>query len=73
MRERCVIALGISEGLDGRHLHMVVGCGFWAEAGGARGADTLSEQWAQDREVPMKIYAADWKRDGRAAGTSVLI
>jgi SLOG family YspA-like protein len=47
-------------------------CGFWtAEAGGARGADTLSEQWAQDREVPTKTYAADWKRDGRAVGPSL--
>jgi hypothetical protein len=30
-------------------------CGFWtAEAGGARGADTLCEQWAQDREVKSR-------------------
>jgi hypothetical protein len=34
-------------------------------AGGARGADTLAEQWAKDRGVPTEM---DWKGQGRAAG-----
>jgi hypothetical protein len=37
-------------------------------AGGARGADTLAEQWAKDRGIPTEIYMADWKDQGRAAG-----
>jgi hypothetical protein len=37
-------------------------------AGGARGADTLAEQWAKDRSIPTEIYMADWKGQGRAAG-----
>ena len=34
----------------------------------ARGADTISEHWAKDRETPTEIYQADWKRLGHAAG-----
>lgn len=37
-------------------------------AGGARGADTLAEQWAKDRAIPTKIYQADWETLGRKAG-----
>lgn len=37
-------------------------------AGGARGADTLAEQWADDRKIPTKIYQADWETLGRKAG-----
>jgi hypothetical protein len=37
-------------------------------AGGARGADSLAEEWACDRGIPTQIYQADWKRHGRAAG-----
>jgi hypothetical protein len=37
-------------------------------AGGARGADTLAAEWAAARNVPFKIYMAEWKRLGRKAG-----
>jgi predicted Rossmann-fold nucleotide-binding protein len=37
-------------------------------AGGARGADTLAAQWAQDRGVPTQVYMAEWERFGREAG-----
>lgn len=36
--------------------------------GGASGADTLAGQWAADNGVPVKVYPADWKTHGRAAG-----
>ena len=36
-------------------------------AGGARGADTLAEEWARDRNISSEIYHADWQL-GRKAG-----
>ena len=37
-------------------------------AGGARGADTLAEEWARARDVATEIYQADWAGLGRKAG-----
>ena len=37
-------------------------------AGGARGADTLAEQWAKARGLPHETYRADWTGLGRKAG-----
>jgi predicted Rossmann-fold nucleotide-binding protein len=37
-------------------------------AGGARGADTLAEEWAKNRGVPCDVYRADWEGLGRKAG-----
>jgi hypothetical protein len=37
-------------------------------SGGARGADTLGEQYAADRGLGMMREPADWDRYGRAAG-----
>jgi hypothetical protein len=37
-------------------------------AGGARGADTLAEEWARDRDIPTIIYHADLEGLGRKAG-----
>lgn len=37
-------------------------------SGGASGVDALGEQYALDRNIPLHIYIADWKRDGKAAG-----
>jgi hypothetical protein len=37
-------------------------------AGGARGADTLAEEWAKARNIPCEIYHADWEGLGRKAG-----
>ena len=36
--------------------------------GGARGADTLAEEWAKIQEVECSVYHADWAKHGRAAG-----
>ena len=35
--------------------------------GGARGADYFSSQWAKERNVPLRIFKADWKNLGQKA------
>lgn len=37
-------------------------------SGGARGVDTLGEQWAVLRDIPIRRFPADWKRLGKTAG-----
>lgn len=37
-------------------------------AGGARGADTLAEEWAKAQGLPCTVYMADWEGLGRKAG-----
>jgi hypothetical protein len=37
-------------------------------SGGAKGADSLGEQWAAEYSVPLEIYPADWERYGKGAG-----
>lgn len=37
-------------------------------SGGARGADTLAEQYANETNIKTKIYPADWANKGKAAG-----
>ena len=37
-------------------------------AGGARGADTLAEEWAHAAGVRCDVYMADWAGLGRKAG-----
>lgn len=37
-------------------------------SGGARGADSLAEQYAVARGLTVVVYPADWKTHGRAAG-----
>jgi hypothetical protein len=36
--------------------------------GGARGADTLAKRWAQEHNIPVQQYDAEWEKYGRAAG-----
>lgn len=36
--------------------------------GGARGADTMANDWAAGRGVEVDPYWAHWKRDGKRAG-----
>ena len=41
--------------------------------GGAPGSDTLAHVWATDRKITdegglVKVYAANWERDRKAAG-----
>ena len=37
-------------------------------SGGARGADALGERYARERGHALKVFPADWKKWGRAAG-----
>ena len=37
-------------------------------SGGARGADTMGEQYARERNIPTKIFLPDWERFGKSAG-----
>jgi len=37
-------------------------------SGGARGVDTVGEEWATDNGIPFARFPADWERYGRAAG-----
>jgi hypothetical protein len=37
-------------------------------AGGARGADTMAEEWAKARGIACDVYHADWAGRGRRAG-----
>jgi len=36
--------------------------------GGATGADSYANDWAYANDVPCKVFRADWKKHGRAAG-----
>jgi hypothetical protein len=36
--------------------------------GGARGADSLAMNWAQDNNIPHQTFYANWRDNGRAAG-----
>lgn len=37
-------------------------------SGGAKGADSLAERYANDHDYPLIIMRADWEKDGKAAG-----
>lgn len=37
-------------------------------AGGAPGADDLAARWAQFTKLPVSVFPANWKHEGRAAG-----
>lgn len=37
-------------------------------SGGASGADAGGEAWAKSRLIPVRVFHADWKTHGNAAG-----
>lgn len=37
-------------------------------SGGAKGADKFGENWANNRNIPVKIFEADWDTWGKSAG-----
>jgi predicted Rossmann-fold nucleotide-binding protein len=36
--------------------------------GGAKGADQLAREWAEDRGLPVMVFPANWAKHGKAAG-----
>ena len=37
-------------------------------SGGAKGADILAEQFADENNIPKKVFLADWNKYGKGAG-----
>ena len=37
-------------------------------SGGAKGADTLAEKYAFEKNIPIKIFPANWSKFGKRAG-----
>lgn len=37
-------------------------------SGGAAGADTLAERFAEEKNLPLKVFPADWKKYNKRAG-----
>lgn len=37
--------------------------------GGASGVDTLAVQWADEHDIPSKIFPANWSLHGKSAGS----
>lgn len=37
-------------------------------SGGAKGADTEGERWAEKHNITIQVFPANWKEHGRAAG-----
>ena len=37
-------------------------------SGTARGADSIGEQWARGRDIPVKRFEPDWGQYGKSAG-----
>ena len=35
--------------------------------GAARGADSLADKWAKERNIPVKAFPADWNKWGKRA------
>ena len=41
----------------------------WVYSGGARGADSLAEQWCKSEQIPgYTVFLAQWNQDGKRAG-----
>lgn len=36
--------------------------------GGADGADNCGKLWGEAHNIPVRLFAADWKKHGRSAG-----
>lgn len=37
-------------------------------SGGAKGVDTLAEQWANENGISIKVFSAEWDKYGKRAG-----
>ncbi|MEQ8823814.1 MAG: DUF2493 domain-containing protein [Filomicrobium sp.] len=36
--------------------------------GGCRGVDQIAAAWGETEQIQVRLFAADWRKDGRAAG-----
>ncbi len=50
------------------HLKQYINVTTLVVSGGARGADSLGEQWAQDNNIQTQIFPAEWNKYGKRAG-----
>ena len=66
------IIAGSRDITDARYLITALNCVPWSitelVSGGARGVDSMGEAWALSRDIPVKLFPADWDGQGRAAG-----
>lgn len=57
---------------DSRILHAALDACDWkiteVVCGMARGADTLGKEWAEEFNIPVVEFPADWDKYGKAAG-----
>lgn len=55
---------------DHRRLHAIARDHIITEVvtGGAKGADECGQMWAASLMLPIKVFRADWRQHGRAAG-----
>lgn len=37
-------------------------------SGGAKGADSLAEKYASERNIPIKVFKPEWDKYGKSAG-----
>lgn len=72
--EQCILVCGGRDYDNRKQLFRILDVAHTANPivllvhGDAPGADTLAQKWADDRGVCCKVYPADWKKHGRAAG-----
>jgi len=45
-----------------------ISCSDEIISGGARGADSLAERYAEYYGIPIKVFKADWNKYGKRAG-----
>jgi hypothetical protein len=67
-----VIIAGSREIIDYPALEQTIADAGWpieeVVSGGCRGVDSMGEQWAESRKIPVRLFAADWAAHGRLAG-----
>lgn len=73
MAKLCRVAVIGSRSFDyysvlSRYLDVFFGNNFILISGGARGADSLAEKYADAGDLQKKIFPADWKKNGKKAG-----
>jgi hypothetical protein len=67
-----IILAGSRSIIDRKHVVKVIIKADWhiteVVSGGAKGVDTLGEDWAKINEIPIKCFPAEWSKYGKSAG-----